>query len=292
MPILPITTERLLLRGEDAERIVIEHDGEEIGEIELRCDEAKNEAEIAFSIVPSAQRRRFAGEAVGALIDSLFAAGELHRIVALLDDLDTASQSVIEPLGFRFEGIIRQATRVDGQWVDRAQFAVVREDRAAWVARSRTPPERIEFVELVHETARAYANLATHRFQEEFVAPMAASFRHALLPEAVNGTRAVPWFRGIEADGVPVGFLMIAVATDAFPYPYVWRLLIDRWHQRRGIGKRVMAMLINDMRAQGHSRLDLSWGEGPGSPAAFYRSLGFVPTGNLIDHEIEAVLNL
>ncbi len=145
---------------------------------------------------------------------------------------------------------------------------------------------------MVHETARPYANLATHRFQEEFVAPMPASFRHALLPEEVNGARCVPWFRGIEADGVPVGFLMIAVVTDTFPYPYVWRLLIDRWHQRRGIGKRVMAMLIDDMRKQGNSRLDLSWGEGPGSPAAFYRSLGFVPTGNLIDHEIEAVLDL
>ena len=53
-----------------------------------------------------------------------------------------------------------------------------------------------------------------------------------------------------------------------------------------------MAMVIDDMRNRGHSRLHLSWGEGPGSPASFYRSLGFQPTGNLIDHEIEAALNL
>ncbi len=292
MPILPISTERLLLRGETAARIVIEHEGADIGEVEVRREKGATQAEINFSIVPSAQRRKFAGEAVGATVDALFANTGVNRVAAMVDDKNTPAMAVIEPLGFRFEGIIRQAARVDDHWVDRAQFAVVREDRAAWLSRSRTPPERIEFVELVHETVRAYANLTTHRFQEEFVAPMAASFRHALLPEAVNGTRAVPWFRGIEADGVPVGFLMIATATDAFPYPYVWRLLIDRLHQRRGIGKRVMATVINDMRAQGHSRLDLSWGEGPGSPAAFYRSLGFVPTGNMIDDEIEAVLNL
>ena len=53
-----------------------------------------------------------------------------------------------------------------------------------------------------------------------------------------------------------------------------------------------MAMLIEKLRAEGCSRVELSWGEGPGSPAAFYRSLGFQPTGNMIDHEIEAALNL
>lgn len=92
---------------------------------------------------------------------------------------------------------------------------------------------------------------------------MRDSFRHALLPEAVNGTRVVPWFRGIEADGVPVGFIMIAVATEASPFPYLWRLLIDRVHQRRGIGKRVMAMLIDDQRKQGQSRLETSWLKDP-----------------------------
>ena len=30
----------------------------------------------------------------------------------------------------------------------------------------------------------------------------------------------------------------------------------------------------------------------PGTPEPFYRSLGFQPTGNLIDDEIEATLNL
>ena len=255
-------------------------------------EHGSGQAEITYSIAPSAQRRRFAREAVGALIDAIFASWDVHRVVALVDDMNTAAQAVIEPLGFRFEGIIRQAARVDGDWVDRAQFAVVGDDRSAWLARPHTPPNTIQLVELVHETARPYAQLATHRFQEEFVAPMPANFRHALLPESVNGTRAQPWFRGIEADGVPVGFIMIAEATEAFPFPYVWRLLIDRWHQRRGIGSRVMAMLIDDLRAQGHSRLDLSWGEGPGSPAPFYRRLGFQPTGSLIDHEIEAALNL
>ena len=297
MSVLPIQTDRLLLRGRDLDtagttHVPIEHEGEGIGELEVRFGDADHQAEISFAIAPSAQRRRFAGEAIGAIVETLFASTNVNRIVAMVDDTNVAAQSVIEPLGFRFEGIVRHAVRVNGEWVDRAQFALVRLDRELWLSRVRTPPENIELVELDHEIGYFYSLLSTHRFQEEFVAPMRNSFRHALLPETVNGGLCVPWFRGIAADGVPVGFLMIATVTETFPYPYVWRLLIDRMHQRRGIGKRVMAMLIDDMRKQGNSRLDLSWGEGPGSPAAFYRSLGFVPTGNLIDHEIEAVLNL
>ncbi len=291
MSVLPISTERLLLHG-DWNQLTIENDGAVVGEAAVHFGGDPSQAEISFSIVASAQRRRFAPEAVGTVVHALFAHTGVDRIVAMMDDSNSPAMSVIEPLGFQFEGIVRHARLVDDEWVDRAQFALVRADRELWLARTRTPPQQIELVELVHENSRAYADLTTHRYQEEFVAPMAASFRHALLPEEVNGTRVVPWFRGIEADGVPVGFLMVAVATDDFPYPYVWRLLIDRWHQRRGIGKRVMAMLIDDMRAQGNSRLDLSWGEGPGSPAAFYRSLGFQPTGDKIDDEIEAVLNL
>jgi GNAT superfamily N-acetyltransferase len=134
--------------------------------------------------------------------------------------------------------------------------------------------------------------LVTHRFQEEFVAPMAVTFRHALLPEEVDGARVVPWFRGIAADGVPVGFVLLALATDTFPDPFLWRFLIDRWHQRRCIGGRVMAMLIEQLREEGHQRLMLSWGLGPGSPEPFYRGIGFAPTGNMIDDEFEAALAL
>ena len=57
-----------------------------------------------------------------------------------------------------------------GEWVDGVRFAILREDRAAWVSRRRRPPASVELVELVHENSRAYAELATHRFQEEFVA--------------------------------------------------------------------------------------------------------------------------
>lgn len=273
-------------------QVAIEHDGEVVGDLAVCLETSGHRATLGYTIAPSAQHRGFAVEAAGAMIDAVFDRTETWRIVASLDDANLASMRVIESLGFRFEGIARRAALVRGQWVDDVQFAITRDDRAAWISRVRTRPQGVELVELVHETADPYATLATHRYQEEFVAPMSATFRHALLPEEVDGARAVPWFRGIAADGEPVGFVMLALVTETFPDPYLWRLLIDRWHQRRGIGGWVMSMLIEQLRQEGHERLMLSWGQGPGSPELFYRRIGFEPTGNMIDDEFEAALVL
>ena len=91
---------------------------------------------------------------------------------------------------------------------------------------------------------------------------MPESFADALTPEPVNGVPVVPWFRAIEADGELAGFVMLAERTAAHPEAYLWRLLIDRHHQRRGIGDRVIALLTDRLRAEGHRTLLVSWHPG------------------------------
>jgi GNAT superfamily N-acetyltransferase len=85
---------------------------------------------------------------------------------------------------------------------------------------------------------------------------------------------------------------MVAEANDVMPEPYLWRLLIDRRHQRRGIATQVIAQLCARCRDMGHGTLMTSWSLGPGTPQPFYLRLGFVPTGELLDDEIEARLVL
>ena len=72
--------------------------------------------------------------------------------------------------------------------------------------------------------------------------------------------------------------------------PYLWRLLIDRRHQRRGIGDRVLSLLVARLRAEGHESLLVSWHPGPGGPEPFYLARGFVPTGEVDEDEIVARL--
>ena len=109
---------------------------------------------------------------------------------------------------------------------------------------------------------------------------MLGSFSDTLIPEDQPGRRVVPWMRAIQADGTLVGFVMVAEATTTNPHPFLYRrLLVGRWHQGRGIGRRAVEELGGPARAEGHRRLVVSWRPGPGSPERFYLGLGFVPTG-------------
>ena len=146
----------------------------------------------------------------------------------------------------------------------------------------------MSLVEVKVENNRAVYRLRTHKTQEGMVAPMAGSFADALFPEVVDDAPVVPWMRAVEADDELVGFVMLALSTDHHSEPYLWRLLIDRLHQRRGIGGRVLDLVADECRERGDSTLLTSWVEGRGSPQPFYERYGFVPTGEIVDGEVEA----
>jgi diamine N-acetyltransferase len=169
---------------------------------------------------------------------------------------------------------------------------MLRDDRTYWLARPTAAPTSLELVEITPDDAYLWGRLVTHRSQERFVATMPLSFRDALFPEVVDGAPAVPWLRGVMADGDRVAFVMLAEVTDHHPEPYLWRLLVDRMHQRRGIGTLALREMVRLLDEQGHRTLTTSWVAGvPGTPEPFYFRHGFVPTGRLIDGEVEGRLS-
>ncbi|MHC9417214.1 GNAT family N-acetyltransferase [Sphingomonas citri] len=62
--------------------------------------------EIGYLLVPAAQRHGYAREAVGAVIDQLFAEG-YRRVFADTDPENVGSNRLLEALGFRREGLLR-----------------------------------------------------------------------------------------------------------------------------------------------------------------------------------------
>ena len=271
-------------------QLAVERDGVMIGDLAVALVADGRVAEVGYTLAAAHHGHGYATEALGGLVDRLFAASDVHRVVAHLDPGNTPSLRVLERLGFVFEGLARRSELVRGAWVDDLSYSLLREDRIAWVA-ERPNVTEVSLVELGPTTVGAFSRLAVHRSQEAFVAPMWASFRDALFPEEIDGSPVSPWMRGIVADGEPVGFMMLAAVTPAHPDPYLWRLLVDRRHQRRGVGAAALRQLILHLRAEGSTRLLTSWVEGPGGPAPFYTRLGFRPTGRMIDGEVEAVVD-
>jgi RimJ/RimL family protein N-acetyltransferase len=272
-------------------QVAIEHEGTVVGDVAVGMV-APGVAHIGYTLAPEQQGHGYASEAAEAVVDALFAHTDVVRVVATLDPRNTASMRVVEQLGFTYEGLARRAELIRGEWLDDMRFAVLKDERAAWKERPRARPSVVKLVEIANGEARAWARLETHRFQRQFVATVLESFADALHPPESHGAPLVPWHRGIEADGQPVGFVMMSDVSETEPHPFLWRLLIDRWHQRRGIAIEALRQLIEHLRSQGRTQLFVSYVEAPGGPEPLYRSLGFVPNGEFDEDETIAVLTL
>ena len=165
---------------------------------------------------------------------------------------------------------------------DHAPDGVAESARAVVTLREITDANRAEVL-----------RLAVTPEQSDFVDGVEASLR-----EAANTPDAHPWFRAIYADQTPVGFVMI---TDGIPpghpqfeWPYyLWRLLIDAAHQRRGYGTAALDLVVDYVRGRpGAVELVTSAVPGEGSPMSFYERSGFHPTGAMLDREHVYVLPL
>ena len=105
------------------------------------------------------------------------------------------------------------------------------------------------------------------------------------------------WMRAIYADDTPIGFIMTHTGSDYedgidCPGVFLWRFMIAEPYQGKGYGRKALEKLIEHLKAMGIPLLYTSCGQGEGSPEGFYRQLGFYPTGDTYDDEIELVLNV
>lgn len=266
-------------------------DGTIVGDLGIYLEWQGRAAEIGYTLSSEHWGHGYATEASNAVLDWLFDVVGVTRVRGMTHPDNVASVMVLERLGFRYEGYTRNSFWVGEENSDDLIFGLTPADRDEWRNRSRDRPNEVGLVEITPETHRSVADLVTHRSQERFVAPNLWSFANALFPRGDDGDAVVPWYRAIEADGELVGFIMTAEPRGDDP-AYLWRLMVDRLHQGRGIGTRAVEQVIDQSRAWGADALLVSWVEGRGSPRSLYERLGFVPTGNVHDGETEARLEL
>jgi RimJ/RimL family protein N-acetyltransferase len=272
--------------------VTLRSTGEVIGDLVMRATNERRTVEVGYSLASHAWGHGYAVEALEALVAWLMQALPVTRLEGRLHPDNRASAQVLERTGFRFEGHTRLSFWLGQDNSDDWIYGMTREDWAAWRDRPRSRPAEVRLAEITPGNVMAVRSLRTHHSQRAFVAPIRYSLADALVPEVVDGAPVVPWLRAIEADGTIVGFVMLALVTPAHPEPYLWRLLIDRLHQRRGIATQALALLAAELRGTGATTLVTSWVEGRGSPRPFYLAHGFVPTGRIVDGETEGRLQL
>lgn len=136
----------------------------------------------------------------------------------------------------------------------------------------------------VHNWA-ACADLQVTDDQARFVAPAARYL-------AMCAYGDTPWHPfAVVHDERVIGFVMRAIDLSDNSL-WIGGLLIGIGHQHRGHGRAATRLLIAQAAAEGHWTAALSYAPSNQPARSLYASLGFVETGELVDHELVARLPL
>ena len=135
-----------------------------------------------------------------------------------------------------------------------------------------------EYADEIARAARIPADAARDR---------AARDTAALLPDgfATEGHR----FFVAEEDGRRVGTLWFAAhETRGGRVAWLYDVVVDEDHRRRGVGRRIMQLLEDEVREAGFGRIELNvWGHNEGA-RHLYESLGYVEIGRQLFKELNA----
>ncbi|QOJ13276.1 MAG: GNAT family N-acetyltransferase [Planctomycetia bacterium] len=101
--------------------------------LEIRRPEHR-EATVWYLLSPDCRGRGWAGEAVGGLLDFAFGPLNLHRVWADCDPRNTPSCRLVERLGMRLEGRLRENWWLHGEWCDSNIYGILADE---WAARVR-----------------------------------------------------------------------------------------------------------------------------------------------------------
>lgn len=122
---------RDLYRGKgDKFQWIVEEDGEPTGWVTLVVSNWEHGlAEVGYALATEHQGRGVMSRALDLLLSDLFARTRIERVEARCATDNSASQRVLERVGFLREGTLRSYFRLHGRRVDNHLYAVLKEDR-------------------------------------------------------------------------------------------------------------------------------------------------------------------
>ena len=86
---------------------------------------AHRSGEVGYALRKDHWGQGYAREAAGVIVDYAFTTLGLHRVVAATGPGNAASRAVLERLGFRYEGRMRDHVFTNGAWRDSLLYAVL-----------------------------------------------------------------------------------------------------------------------------------------------------------------------
>lgn len=147
--------------------------------------------------------------------------------------------------------------------------------------------EEIELRKVTKENYEAVCDLEVHPDQEDFV----ASNTWSLVEACFNPDYET---RAIYAGSKPVGFLLWTIDCDSgLTTAGIWRFMIDKSLQGKGIGKRALHLALQAIQAQtAVNQIKITYSPKNDCARHLYSSFGFKEVGIDEENEMAAVLIL
>ena len=148
---------------------------------------------------------------------------------------------------------------------------------------------KTELKELTKDNLKQCFELKVDKDQMKYIASNEDSYKDA----KENADVARPF--AIYHEGKMVGFAMFAfddLYEDPLDRYWLWRFMIDRDHQGKGIGREALKTIIGYFKDNGANNIRLSTTEDNTKALNLYRKAGFYDTGEMNDEEIVLQLDL
>ena len=135
----------------------------------------------------------------------------------------------------------------------------------------------IELAPVTRANVRAVCELRVADAQRALIAPAAVSVAeaHYYQPSLL---------RAIVCDGTLVGLAWVTM-HEAGRAPFLVRFMVDAAYQGRGIGRRAVALLEEELRAGGWAELEVSFVPVEPGARGFWERCGYTPTGRVMGDE-------
>jgi ribosomal-protein-alanine N-acetyltransferase len=99
--------------------------------------------EIGYQIIPDHRGKGYGTEAAQLMVDHLFLSRDISRIQAITNTKNTASQRILEEIGFKREGTIRKSGYIRGAWANAYLYSILREEWKEPKTLTKTEKKRI-----------------------------------------------------------------------------------------------------------------------------------------------------
>lgn len=244
-----------------------------IGDFVVLLSNDAKVCEITVAVDPEVVSKGYLREIEDAGIEHLFDVVGIERLEAEIDSRNGPSVRISERSGMLWEGHTRSSRWIDGQPFDNWVFGLLRSDWEAWHSRPRHRPDVVRLRPAETVSREALLGVTMHKSQEAHVGTQA----EILADVALDGARL--W--AVEADDAVVGLAVVAGPVEG--EATLRRLLVDRLHQRRGIGSAAVAALADELRNGEATTLVARWSDDWGTPGPFFEAVGFAVHGRPVD---------